>query len=129
MIEVIMEISIYLLVAILVGFIFGWLISKVSLKNKYLKEVEKFKSLYLKEEKAEEKDKYLYSDKGNFIKTKDEIIEKLTFKLSLAEEKIMALKKEHEQEISAFLFERTDITQKYKELLKKIEEIKQSQRA
>jgi len=118
MIEVIMEISLYLLVAILLGFIFGWFISKASWKAKSLKE-----------EKSEDKSKDFYLDKGNFIKTKDEIIEKLTFKLSLEEEKVMALKKEHEQEILAFIFERTDIIQKYKELLKKIEEIKQSQRA
>jgi len=105
--EIMIEISLYLIAGILLGFIFGWLIAKESEKKQELKK------LYIQEEK--------------FIKTKDDIIEKLTFKLSLEEEKVMSLKKEHEQEISAFLFERTDITQKYKELLAKIEEIKKSQ--
>jgi len=124
MIEIIIEISLYLVLAIALGFIFGWFISK----SKYSREIKEFNELYLTKEKETVLSTQLYSHEDNFIKTKDDIIEKLTFKLSLEEEKVMELKKEHEQEISAFLFERTDITQKYQELLLKIEEIKESQR-
>ena len=127
MIEIIMEISLYLITAIVLGFIFGWFIARASWKERYTKEIEKFKELYFKEEKEKTPSEQVYSQEKNFIKTKDEIIEKLTFKLSLEEEKVMSLKKEHEEEIKAFLFERTDITQKYKELLLKIEEIKKGQ--
>ena len=128
MIEIIIEISLYLITAIVLGFIFGWFIARANWKERYTKEIEKFKELYVKEEKEKILNQQVYSEEDSFIKTKDDIIEKLTFKLSLEEEKGIQLKKDHEEEISAFLFERTDITQKYKELLLKIEEIKESQK-
>lgn len=125
MIEIIMEISLYLIVAIVLGFMFGWLIAKATKKEKYIKELEKFKALYIKDEKVKKRETYLKEE--NFIKNKNEIIDKLMGELSLEEEKTIMLKRAHEKEIEAFLFERTDITQKYKELLLKIEEIKKSQ--
>jgi len=126
MIEIIIEISLYLILAIVLGFVFGWFISKANWKSKYRREIKEFKELYLKKEKV--LTRQVYSKEDNFIKTKDDLIEKLTVQLSLEEKKLIHLKREHEQEISAFVFERTDITQKYQELLFKIEEIKESQR-
>ena len=58
----------------------------------------------------------------HFVKTKDEMISKLTFELSNQEEKLRALKSEHEKEIDAFLYERVDTTQKYKALLAQLSE-------
>jgi uncharacterized protein YeeX (DUF496 family) len=126
MIELITEISLYLMVAILLGFIFGWLISKASWKEHYEKELEKLKVLYMENQNKVEDKKQVRGDK-KIIKTKDERIEKLSCKLSQEEESIFALKKEHEREMSAFIFEHAEITQKYQELLRKIEEIKKSQ--
>jgi len=106
MIEIIMEISVYLISAIVLGFLFGWFITKASWKERCEKEIEKFKALHLKDKQE------------NVTSRESSIIE---------EEKISILKRLHEKEVEAFLVERTDIIQKYKELLVKIEEIKKSQ--
>ena len=105
MIEIIMEISVYLILAIVLGFLFGWFITKASWKERCEKEIEKFKALHLK-------------DKQENVTSREPYIE---------EEKLSVLKRLHEKEVEAFLAERTDIIQKYKELLVKIEEIKKSQ--
>jgi len=105
MIEIIMEISLYLILAIVLGFLFGWFITKASWKERCEKEIEKFKELYLK-------------DKQESVTNREPYRE---------EEEISVLKRLHEKEVEAFLVERTDIIQKYKELLVKIEEIKKSQ--
>ena len=105
MIEIIMEISVYLILAIVLGFLFGWFITKASWKERCEKEIEKFKALHLK-------------DKQENVTSRESYLE---------EEKISVLKRLHEKEVEAFLVERTDIIQKYKELLVKIEEIKKSQ--
>ena len=55
------------------------------------------------------------------LKSKNDIIEKLTTKLSLAEDKQLALKKKYDTEIDAFLLERVDITKKYKALVEKLQ--------
>ena len=54
------------------------------------------------------------------LKSKNDIIEKLTTKLSISEDKQLALKKRYDAEIDAFLYERIDITKKYKSLLEKL---------
>ena len=86
MIEIIMEIGLYIILAIVLGFLFGWFIAKASGKESY-------------------ENKEAYAE----------------------EEKILLLKRVHEKEVEAFLSERTDIIQKYKELLLKIEDLKKSQ--
>ena len=56
---------------------------------------------------------------------KDELIASLTTKLSLVEESQMNIEKKYEEEIDAFMFERIDITQKYKELLEQFNALKE----
>ena len=51
--------------------------------------------------------------------SKDEVIESLTRKLSLLEEEQRGIEKKYEEEIDAFMFERIEITKKYKDLLEK----------
>lgn len=68
--NIIVEITLFLVVAVVLGFTFGWLISKAMLKEKY-------------------------------------------------EDKLKVLKEKHESEMDAFLAERVEITEKYKELLNK----------
>jgi len=154
MINIVIEISLYLIAAILVGFIFGWLISKLILKERYeidlaqanyetehkfkniasvQKELEHYKKVNqeLIEKNTEVKlgytgQKYVLDEHNNtldefqkLLKSKDDVIETLTSELSLVEEKQRVMKKKHEEEVDAFLFERIDITTKYKELLDK----------
>ncbi len=56
--------------------------------------------------------------------SKDEVISTLTSKLSLAEERQLQIEKKYEDEIDVFLFERIEITKKYKDLLKKFNRLK-----
>ena len=151
------EIGLYLIVAIFLGYLFGWLITKTFLEENYEKRLNKFYDDNLKEihEAKRIKQELLHYEKTNrtlieensklalkfngqkyvldehnatldefqkLLKSKNDIIEKLTIKLSTSEDKRLAMKKKHDIEIDAFLFERIDITQKYKTLLKRVKE-------
>jgi len=103
MIEIVVEIVLFLIVALIVGFGFGFLIAKS-----------------LKKEKKEVVSKGIVDEDCELIlQKKDETIETLTRQLSLEEERCSGLKREHEDEVTAFLLERMDITQKYRNLLSK----------
>jgi len=147
MINIITEIGAYMVTAILLGSIFGWLITKLLLKEHYLNKLNTIsKELFeCKEDnrRLKAKNKELNSHNNNksypldssnettdeFQKRlggKDELIASLTTKLSEVEEKHMVLEKKYEEEIDAFMFERIDITQKYKLLLEKFNALKES---
>jgi hypothetical protein len=156
-----MEISLYLIVALALGFFFGWFIAKLLVKEKanievstlyasvkHESSVEKKESSqaiqqelydYKKENKvlqtenkklklAYDGQKYVLDEHNGtldefqgLIKSKDDVIEQLSNKLLTLEGQTLALKKKHDSEIDAFLFERIDITEKYKNLLEKHE--------
>ena len=161
-----MEISLYLIAALGLGFIFGWLITKVFFQkrlNAHTEELElatlyasqkettsvsKFENIenikqelyHYKQENKEllennkklklnyEGQKYTLTQNNETLdefqsqlKTKDEVIENLTGKLLLLEKKLIESQRKHNIEIDAFLFERIDITEKYKKLLEKEE--------
>jgi len=90
MIEVVKEISLYLVIAIALGYLFGWLITRTAWKNKSL------------EARVDDN-----------IELKDKKIEQL-------EKELRKMKESYEAEIEAFLMEREDITQRYKELLAEV---------
>jgi len=138
----IIEISAYIAIAILLGLVFGWLITRLLLKEKYQKDLTDVSEELLAYKKdfklLKAQSKELNFKKDNAAKTdvvdesngtlgecqkalqlKDELISSLTTKLSLSEEKQMEIEKKYEEEIDAFMFERIDITQKYKALLEK----------
>ena len=48
------EISVYILVAILLGYFFGWLITKIVLKSRYKKHLDEIEELTLKLRHLEE---------------------------------------------------------------------------
>jgi len=166
MINIMIEISLYLIAALGIGFIFGWLITKaffqkrlnnrekevevVSLyaspkETSFLSEVDNIDNIkqelyhYKKENKEllennnklklnYEGQKYVLNEHNETldsfqsqVKNKDEVIEGLTGKLLLLEGELIEMKKKHNSEIDAFLFERIDITEKYKKLLAKQE--------
>jgi len=108
MVEIVVEIILFLMVALIVGFGFGFLIAKL-LKG----ERRERETVQLEKGSVDE-------DCEMLLETKDETIEKLIRQLSLEEDKYRGLKKEHEEEVTAFLVERMDITQKYRKLLSKI---------
>ena len=149
------EIALYLIIAIFLGYLFGWLITKTSLEEKCEKRLKQYYDENAKEireakkikqelehykktnrELIEENIKLTLGFKGQkyvldehnatldefqrLLKSKNDIIEKLTKKLSILEDKQLALKKKYDTEIDAFLLERVDITKKYKALLKKL---------
>ena len=133
MTDIIISISLYLIAAILLGFTFGWFIAKAMFKEKYDDQIEALTTSYdtntesiaLQYEKQNEllvRNSSTIEELKHFVKTKDEMISKLTFELSNQEEKLRALKSEHEKEIDAFLYERVDTTQKYKALLTQLSE-------
>ena len=146
MINIIIEIAAYVLIAILLGLFFGWLITKLLLKEQYQKKLTNIsKELFEYQEdnrRLKSKNKELNannSGKAYLLDTsnetadefqkrlsgKDELIASLTTKLSQVEEQQMALEKKYEEEIDAFMFERIDITQKYKELLETFNTLKE----
>ena len=160
MIETIMEIGLYLIVAILLGLIFGSLMTKLILQDRYdsdlqqilsqkkesgeditkiKKELEHYKRVNaeLIDENTNIKlgfagQQYVLDEHNSVLdelqkqlKSKDDIIERLTQKLSLAEEQQRAMRKQHQKEVDAFLFERMDITKKYKELVKKYQKLQE----
>ena len=137
MINLIIEIGSYITVAILLGLFFGWLITKLLLKDKCQKELSSISKELLEfqedNKQSKAKNKELHTNKSsisdesdemydNFKKRlqgKDELITALNNKLSFEEENQIELKKKYEEEIDAFILERIDITQKYKALLEK----------
>lgn len=154
MINIALQISTYIFIALLLGYFFGWLITKSLIKERYQAYLDEFVSnnsveteetrkikdeiFQIKREnkRLKEKNKELSSgymgqkyvlDEHNAtldefqkrLKSKDEVISVLTAKLSLAEEAQRKIEKKYEEEIDAFMFERIEITQKYKNLLDK----------
>lgn len=100
MIDIIISIGLYIIAAILLGFTFGWFIAKAIFKEKFEEQVEALSTNYDANRNTLELDSKAHDKK-----------------LSELKDKIRSLKLEHEKEIDAFLDERIDITQKYKELL------------
>lgn len=158
MIDIMIQISSYIFLAILLGFTFGWLIRGTSLKepskeaSKTLPVVENRDTIEVSQEMRKLKDEiYEYKKENKLLRaknkelsfgyngqqyvldehnatldefqkrllSKDEIIDTLTRKLSSVEEEQRQEVKRHEEEIAAFMLERIDITQKYKELREK----------
>ncbi len=154
------EITTYMFLAILLGYFFGWLITKLVLTERYQarlneilakreksrESINKIKDelfRYKKENRElKKKNRELISSYGGqkyvldehnavldeFQKrllSKDEVIETLTNQLSLAEEKQKEIEKKYEEEIDAFIFERIEITQKYKDILEKFNHLKE----
>jgi len=154
MINIMVEISAYIFVAILLGYFFGWLITKLLLKKRYqahldeiilnnntkTEDINKIKdelfqakkdNKYLKSQNKElssgyngqkyvlEEHNEVLDDFQKRLHAKDEVIEVLTTKLSLLEEKLIKIEKKYEKEIDAFMFERIEITKKYQDLLSK----------
>ncbi|MBU1667887.1 hypothetical protein KKC13_05665 [bacterium] len=143
MINIIIEISLFLIIALLLGYTFGWFTSKAMLKEKYERQIHEFNTLYEDDlgkihQIKKELERYKQSNNAlntnhseitkkieeleHFVQSKDDIIEKLTTQLSLEEDKRITLAKKHEEEMDAFLYERTEITQKYKTLLAHLKE-------
>lgn len=160
MINIMVQISAYIFIAILLGYFFGWLITKLLLKERYqkrlnevsltndieLEEIRKIKdelSQYKKDNKRLKTQNKEFTSGGNGQKyvlgedngtldefkkrlySKDEMIATLTSKLTLMEEKQIKIENKYEEEIDAFMFERIDITQKYKDLLENFTLLKQ----
>jgi uncharacterized protein YeeX (DUF496 family) len=158
--NIMIEISTYIFIAIVLGYFFGWLITKLLLKERYqsqldemlvdnkteTEEINKIKDELVQVKKDNKRlktqnkelnsgydgQKYVLEEHNEVLDdfqkrlhSKDEIIEVLTSNLSLAEEKQMKIEKKYEEEIDAFMFERIDITQKYKNLLEKFNLLKQ----
>jgi len=140
MMNTIIEISTYIFIAILLGLFFGWLITRLLLKERYQKDLNEVseelitykednkllksqnKELNFRDDNATKEDTFVKQNgtPDEFKKRlqgKDELIAALTTKLSLSEEKQIEIEKKYEEEIDAFMFERIDITQRYKELL------------
>jgi len=143
MINIIIEISLFLIIALLLGYTFGWFTSKAMLKEKYEQQIYEFNTLYgddLNKIREIKKDLEYYKQSNkelgdinseqtrkideleHFVQSKDDMIEKLTTHLSLEEAKRIALAKKHEEEMDAFLYERTEILQKYNKLLAQLKE-------
>ena len=155
-----LEISTYIFIAILLGYFFGWLITKLLLKERYqtyLDEISLNKNIEAEEVQKIKDELFQYKQDNKRLKehnkkltsgydgqkyvldehnetldefqkrltSKDEIIATLTTKLSFAEERQMKIEKKYEEEIDVFMFERIEITQKYKELLEKFNLLKQ----
>lgn len=163
MINIMIQISTYIFMAILLGFIFGWLIARLILKDRYevaLKNVSVLENIdaqelkQLKDElfdhkktnkllRAKNKElslgynaqRYVLDEHNTTLDAfqrrllqKDETIDTLTKKLSSVEEEQRQAAKKHEEEIEAFMFERIETTQKYKELREKYSLLKKSKR-
>ena len=101
--DIIISISLYIIVAILLGFTFGWFIAKAIFKEKFDDQLEALSTNY--DGNKDRIDRYSKKQDQELIELKD---------------KIKRLKSQHEEEVDAFLKERIDITMKYKELLKKV---------
>lgn len=159
MLNIALQISGYIVIAIMLGYLFGWLITKLHFEKVYKEKLtsiivdkdqpiveaselkEKLFQLrreqkQLKEEKQRvdsmyKGQKYVLDEHNEVLDDfqkrllkKDEVIEQLNTKLSLLEQRELALNKKYEEEIDAFVFERVEITQKYKDLIEKYKLIK-----
>ena len=155
MLNIALQISVYIVIAIILGYLFGWLIAKLHFEKVYKEKltntiVDKDQSIVeaselkeklfqlrreqkqLKEEKQRvdsmyKGQKYVLDEHNEVLDDfqkrllkKDEVIERLNTRLSLSEQRQLALNKKYEEEIDAFVFERVEITQKYKDLAKSI---------
>lgn len=107
MIQIIIELSLFMIVAILLGYTFGWFTAKATVKEKYTDQMDELRSLYENDLSKIKEIKANLDEHKALLKSKDATIKKLT--------------KRHEEEMDAFLYERTEITQKYKELLAQVE--------
>lgn len=156
------QISTYIFIAILLGFVLGWILSRmVSIKTEGIepqtpiyKDIDQSELLKLKEDvfqlKRENKrldmqnkdlslgykgQKHVLDEHNatldDFQKrllNKDEVIDALTKKLSLAEEEQRIIEKKYETEIDAFMFERIEITKKYQDLREKYTSLKHAKK-
>ena len=101
--DIIISISLYIIVAILLGFTFGWFIAKTTFKEKFEEQVEVLSTNY-------------DANKSSIdIQSKKQAQE-----IAELKDEISSLKRQHEEEVDAFLEERVDITMKYKKLLDKV---------
>ncbi len=100
--DIIISISGYIMVAILLGFTFGWFIAKAVLKEKFEDQIEALSTNY--------------DTNKNTIDTQCKQQDK---EIAELKEKLKKLQSQHEKEVNAFLEERIDITMKYKKLLDK----------
>ncbi|HHS92589.1 MAG TPA: hypothetical protein ENK82_04525 [Campylobacterales bacterium] len=153
MINIAIQITVYIFLAIVLGYVFGWLITKLQLTKRYesrlkavlnqnkennlsidfrneiyqlKKENRALKEAHKKSLQGYEGQKYVLDqhnavldDFQKRLLSKDQVIAGLTKELSLSEEKQLTLEKKYEEEIDAFVFERIELTKKYKELLEK----------
>jgi flagellar motility protein MotE (MotC chaperone) len=103
MTDIIISISLYIIVAILLGFTFGWFIAKAIFKEKFEDQVEALSTNY-------------DANKSSI----DSQSQEQNKELAELKDTIRSLKSQHEKEVDAFLEERIDITMKYKELLDKV---------
>jgi flagellar motility protein MotE (MotC chaperone) len=103
MTDIIISISLYIIVAILLGFTFGWFIAKAIFKEKFEDQVEALSKNY-------------DANKSSI----DSQSQEQNKELAELKDTIRSLKSQHEKEVDAFLEERIDITMKYKELLEKV---------
>jgi uncharacterized membrane protein YciS (DUF1049 family) len=147
-IDTIIEISTYIFIAILLGLVFGWLITSLLLKEKYENDLQRLSKQRATSSTSDKESIENQSELGvkqttqtaqvnapketleecqKRLHGKDELIASLTTKLSHAEEKQREIEKRYEEEIDAFMFERIDITQKYKALLEKFNALKAKQ--
>lgn len=116
----IVEISMYIIVAILLGYVFGWLMSSMLLKDRYKNQLNEIREgLETASKEPELTEKMDEDDFSNRLLNKDKVITNLTQRLSFLEQEHIEIEQKHEKEIDAFMFERIEITQKYKDLLKK----------
>ena len=115
MINIIIEISAYIFAAIVLGYFFGWLSTRVVLTKRYQTKLDEI--ILNKETSLDDVD----IEKDSHLK--DEEISTLNNKLKLMEEKLIAIENKYEKEIDAFLSERIDLIEKYKTLLVKADAI------
>ena len=148
----ILEISLYLALALLIGYLFGRYMSKNRYENrvdslnqcnhKNIKKIEQELIHYKKvnkeliSENTEIKlgysgQKYVLDEHNDTLdefqkrlKSKNNVIETLTSNVSILEEEKRAIKEKYESEIDAFLFERNEIMKKYKDLIEKFNRFK-----
>lgn len=154
MLNIALQISVYILIAIILGYAFGWLITKLRFEKAYTeqlklamakkqqpmveaselkeklfqlrrehkqleKEKKKLDSMYKGQKYVLDEHNEVLDDFQKRLLKKDEVIEGLTKRLSLLEKRQLDLNKKYEEEIDAFVFERVEITQKYKDLIEK----------
>ncbi|RUM70642.1 MAG: hypothetical protein DSZ07_02010 [Sulfurovum sp.] len=130
--EVIIEISIYLILAILLGYTFGWLIAKAMSKKRNSndidgEELEVFKEEYLqaKRENSEllsENNKILLENSEQKLKThnlekelqeRELLIKSKDDEIRELKRKLLKQEKSHELEMIAFIEEREELIKKW----------------